>query len=200
MLDQVPDFYYGASHPAQKRDPREPRKMDERFMTRTDKYEVDWEAKNAAADLSEVAATQLEEAAYARSEHRHREQVARQGLAKYDPWGTGADRNPKIGKEISGAKDTGHYEDIPAMEMKERDVVPDDPYRDLTAERHNHVFMDATSKDYQEKWLDKGDPVRTRAHIHAQMHGLPRAEHSPSVVGAVGAVGVVSVVCGVRCA
>ena len=166
MLDQVPDFYYGASHPAQKRDPREPRKMDERFMTRTDKYEVDWEAKNAAADLSEVAATQLEEAAYARSEHRHREQVARQGLAKYDPWGTGADRNPKIGKEISGAKDTGHYEDIPAMEMKERDVVPDDPYRDLTAERHNHVFMDATSKDYQEKWLDKGDPVRTRAHIY----------------------------------
>lgn len=178
-VDQVPDFYYGASHPTPHRDPREPRKMDERFMTRVEKYEADWEAKNAAADLTEVAATQLEEAAYARSEHRQREQVARHGLAKYDPWGTGADHDPKIGHSITGAKDYGTYEDIPAMEMKQRDVVPDDPYRDMTAERHTHVFMDGTSGEYQDKWLDKGDPVQQHGdHRKVIELGGPTATYS----------------------
>lgn len=104
--------------------------------------------------------TQLEEAAYARSEERARDQAARQGLIKYDPWGTDLQRNPKIGKEISGARDDGHISEIPAMQMRDGDEMPDDPYRDYTAERHNHVFLSGTTEEYQDKWLDKGDPVR----------------------------------------
>jgi len=160
MVEQVPDFYYGASHARPARDPHEPRKMGERFMTRVEKYEADWEAKNTAADLTEVGHTQLEEAAYARSEERARDQAARQGLIKYDPWGTDLERNPKIGKEISGARDDGHISEIPAMQMRDGDEMPDDPYRDYTAERHNHIFLSGTTEEYQDKWLDKGDPVQ----------------------------------------
>jgi len=129
--------------------------MDERFMTRVEKYEADWEKKNTAADFHETAGTQLEEAAYARSLDRQRDREAGAELKRYDPWGTGTERDPHLHCAISGAQDFGLASDIPAPEAKPGQLL-ENPYFDPTAERHKYVTFDAgTAAEYQDKWLEQ---------------------------------------------
>lgn len=163
VVQEAADFYHGASHAPPERDPREPRTMSERFMTKVEKYETDWEKKNNIADMVDAGRSQLEQAAYSRSRDRQRDREAGEQLKRYDPWGTGGDHDPRMRSELSQATDYGTAEEIPAPDAKKGHLL-ENPYFDPTAERHQYVTFDAgTVAAYQDKWLEQGDPDQKKS-------------------------------------
>jgi len=139
VAETASDFYHGSSHANPNRNLREPRRMDERFMSRVDKYESHDRQIDAEGSLGRAHATQIEEAAYRRATQRNEEKDLRMAGANYDPWTTdGGPRDPQRHGGITGdgQMDPGHFADIPGVEMRRNDQgVPDDPYRDMGGKR-----------------------------------------------------------------
>jgi hypothetical protein len=133
------DFYTGATHGNPQRNSREPRRMDERFMTKVDKYDARDRKLAVEVEQGRAQTTQLEEEAHRRASQRNDDKLYRHAAEHYDPWTVaGGDMDPHFHRGITagGQMDAGRLADIPQVQMRASDRgVPDDPYRDMGAKR-----------------------------------------------------------------
>jgi len=139
VAEELGDFYTGATNRIPGKRPDAIKRMDERYMSDSDKYKKIELMKRQFHEGHSNYTTQLDEQAQRRAQDRSHDRARATEYNTYDPWEKNAfDERPHNGlsQDVTNPKDYGHVQDIQAPGMLPKDVVPDDPYRDY-ANRHH---------------------------------------------------------------
>jgi len=139
VVDELGDFYTGATNRKMEKRPDAIKRMDERYMSDEDKRKKMALMQRQFQEGQSNYTTQLDEQAQKRAQDRDHERSRAQEYNAHDPWEKdlyNARPHNGLSQEITNPKDYGRVQDIAPPGMLPRDVVKDDPYRNYDNRHH----------------------------------------------------------------